>query len=121
MSVDVVTVVVSVLGSGATAAAIAARAQRRTQLRERMLTVASDFAATTMNVLAALRRVKPTKPNVRHHRNEALLSDLELRGRRYEELQHTFDELRGLRGRVRLHFPGVGGERSQVAVLADEV
>lgn len=86
-----------------------------------MLTVASDFAATTMKVLAALRRFKPTKPGVRRHRNPVLLSDLELRASRYADLQQSFDELRGLRGRVRLHFPGVGRERSTVTIRADEV
>ena len=121
MSRDVLTVVASVLGSGATAAVIAARAQRKSQFRERMLTVASDFAATTMKVLAALRRFKPTKPGVRRHRNAVLLSDLELRASRYADLQQSFDELRGLRGRVRLHFPGVGRERSAVTIRADEV
>ena len=121
MSADVLTVVASVLGSGATAALIAARAQRRTQFRERMLTVASDFAGTTMKVLAALRRFKPTKPGVRRHRNAILLTDHELRGTRYDELQQCFDELRGLRGRVRLHFPGVSNERSTVTIQADDV
>jgi hypothetical protein len=100
MSADVVTVVASVLGSGATAAVVAARAQRKSQFRERMLTVASDFAATTMKVLAALRRFKPTKPGVRRHRNAVLLTDLELRASRYADLQQSFDELRGLRGRA---------------------
>jgi hypothetical protein len=75
MSAEVLTVVASVLGSGATAAVVAARAQRKSQFRERMLTVASDFAATTMKVLAALRRFKPTKPGVRRHRNAVLLGD----------------------------------------------
>ena len=121
MSADALTVVASVLGSGATAAVIAARAQRKSQFRERMLTVASDFAATTMKVLAALRRFKPTKPGVRRHRNAVLLADVELRASRYAELQQSFDELRGLRGRVRLHFPGVGRERSAVTIRADEV
>jgi hypothetical protein len=121
MSADVVTVVASVLGSGATAGVVAARAQRKSQFRERMLTVASDFAATTMKVLAALRRFKPTKPGVRRHRNAVLLTDLELRASRYADLQQSFDELRGLRGRVRLHFPGVGRERSAVTIRADEV
>jgi hypothetical protein len=121
MSGEVLTVVVSVLGSGATAAVIAARAQRKSQFRERMLTVGSDFAATTMKVLAALRRFKPTKPGVRRHRNAVLLADLDLRASRYADLQQSFDELRGLRGRVRLHFPGVGRERSAVTIRADEV
>jgi hypothetical protein len=121
MSRDALTVLASVLGSGATAAVVAARAQRKSQFRERMLTVASDFAATTMKVLAALRRVKPTKPGVRRHRNAVLLSDLELRASRYADLQQSFDELRGLRGRVRLHFPGIGRERSAVTIRADDV
>ncbi len=98
-----------------------ARGQRKSQFRERMLTVASDFAATTMKVLAALRRFKPTKPGVRRHRNAVLLADLELRASRYADLQQSFDELRGLRGRVRLHFPGVGRERSAVTIRADDV
>lgn len=121
MNGEVLTVVVSVLGSGVTAALIAARAQRRTQLRERMVSVASDFAATTMEVLAALRRYKPTKPGVSHHRNEPLFSDRELRAKRYDEVQHCFDALRGLRGRVRLHFPGIGAQRSTVTVQADAI
>jgi hypothetical protein len=118
---DAVTFVASVLGSGLIAAWIAARAQRKQQLRERMLSVASDFAATTMKVLASLRHYKPTKPGAHHHRNEPLIADRHLRAERYENLQENFDELRALRGRVRLHFPEAGRQRSEVTMRADEV
>jgi hypothetical protein len=121
MSSDVATVVASVVASSATAALIASRAQRRAQFRERMLTVASDFAATTMRVLAALRRYKPTKPGVKRHRNAPLIKDHALRAKRYDDLQQSFDELRALRGRVRLHFPGVGDARSPVTIKADDI
>jgi hypothetical protein len=118
---NVFTLIASLLGSGAIAASIAARAQRKQQFRERMISVASDFAATTMKVLAALRHYKPPKPGVRHHRNEPLISDHDLRAVRYEHLEQCFDELRSLRGRVRLHFPEVGSEVSEVTKRADDV
>jgi hypothetical protein len=121
MSDAVITFIVSVLGSGVIAASIAARAERKHQFRERMLSVASDFSGTAMRVLAALRGYKPTKPGSRHHRNEPLLTDRNLRDKRYDRVQESFDQLRDLRGRVRLHFPGIGDQRSEVAVLADQV
>jgi hypothetical protein len=74
-----------------------------------------------MKVLAALRHYKPPKPGARHHRNEPLVSNHDLRAERYEQVQESFDELRSLRGRVRLHFPEVGSQRSEVTQLADEV
>jgi hypothetical protein len=117
----VLTFIASVLGSGLIAARIAARAQRKAQFREGMIAVASDFAAGTMKVLAALRRYKPTKPGARRHRNEPLISDHGLRTKRYDEVQAAADELRGLRGRVRLHFPGRGDERSSVTVKGDDI
>jgi hypothetical protein len=120
-SQDVLTFAASLLGSGVLAAMLATRGQRQSQLREQMIAVASDFAGTTMRVLAALRRYKPTKPGVRQHRNAPLLTDRELRRQRYDELQLTFDQLRGLRGRVRLHFPGTEGERSAITDRADAV
>jgi len=121
MSDAVLTFIASVIGSGFIAALVSARAQRKTQFREGMLGVASDFAGGTMKALAALRRYKPPKPGVRNHRNEPLVSDPKLRGKRYEELQAAMDEVRGLRGRVRLHFPKLGSERSPVTVYADDI
>jgi len=117
----VITFIVSVLGSGVIAATVAARAERKHQFREPMIAVASDFAGTTMNVLAALRRFKPPKPGERHHRNAPLIADPDLRLKRYEKVEQASDHLRDLRGRVRLHFPGEGGEQSEVSALADEI
>lgn len=83
---------------------ISGRLERRKQLLESRRTLGGDFAGQSMAVLAALRHVKP--PTSTGHRNFALHRDAELRARRAEVVTAALDELRALRGRVWLTFPG---------------
>lgn len=87
--------------------------ERERQLRERSLIVAGDFAGGAMDVLAHLRHYRPTK--YRDHRNEGLHEDAELLRERAKRVSLSLDQLRPMRGRVWMFFPG----RSSMAELKD--
>jgi hypothetical protein len=114
------TVVAAVLTSSVVAAFVAGyfgdRNERRKQLRDRRIALAGDFAGGAMAALACLRDYKPTTRI--GHRNEKLHHDAELREKRAEKAKDSVDQLRPLRGRVWLLFPGrspAGSEEARTA------
>jgi sugar phosphate isomerase/epimerase len=113
-------IVAAALTSSVVAAVVAGyfgdRNDRRKQLRDQRIALAGDFAGGAMAALACLRDFKPTTRE--GHRNEKLHHDGELRQERATKAKDCVDQLRPLRGRVWVLFPGRSPAGSETARTA---
>ncbi len=101
-------VLAAVLTSSLVAAVVsgflADRTERRKQLRDRQIDIAGDYAGAAMTALARLRDFKP--PGSISHRNRFLYQADVLLQERRDAVKQAIDDIRALRGRVWILFPG---------------
>lgn len=87
------------------AALVSRRHDRDQQARQMMLDPSGAFARSTLAALAQLRYVTPPDTlESRPHRNDVLLSDMELRTKRLVECEGAIDQVREARAGVTLVF-----------------